>query len=129
MWKSLRLLAFLLLALTAASATDIWSIAEIPLNAQLAVQRDYLEWMHLPRWAGDCAEMLVVGITWIRPEAVDGQRPVLWLKERATGRYAAILGLNKGQLDSIRMTIAAEPVHVLPDVSIYRLCRPWTAGY
>ena len=97
--------------------------------AQRAVERDYLEWRHLPRWAGDCVDMIVVGVTWVEPEGVVGKRPVLWIKERGTGRYAAILGLTESRLRSVGWSIPAEPVLILPDVSIYRLCRPWSTGY
>ncbi len=129
MWKFILELALLPLLLTGAQPIPLDARTRVPLTAQLAVERDYLEWIHLPRWAGDCVDMPVVGITWIEPEGVDGKRAVLWLRERGTGRFGAILGLNEPRLRSTGITIPAEPVFVLPEVSIYRLCRPWTAGY
>ena len=129
MWKSLVLLVFMPFLLSASHAAPVDAGERVPLVSQLTVERDYLEWIHLPRWAGDCVDMPVVGITWIEPEGVVGKRPVLWLRERGTGRFAAILGITESRLHSIGMTIPAEPVLILPDVSIYRLCRPWSAGY
>ncbi len=129
MGKFILAFALLPLLLTSAQPVALDARNRVPLTAQLAVERDYLEWMRLPRWAGDCVDMPVVGITWIEPEGVEGRRPVLWLKEHGTGRYGAILGLTDSQLKSLGASIPAEPVFILPDVSIYRLCRPWTAGY
>ncbi len=129
MWKSFLVLALVPMFLSGAQAAVVDARQQVPLAAQVAVERDYLEWMHLPRWAGDCVDMPVVGVTWIEPEGVVGKRPVLWLKERATGRFGAILGLTEPRLRSLGSIVTAEPALVLPDVSIYRLCRPWTAGY
>lgn len=129
MWKFLVLLVLVPCLLSASHPAPLDARERVPQAAQLAVERDYLEWMHLPRWAGDCVDMPVVGVTWIEPEGVVGKRPVLWLRERGTGRFAAILGITESRLHSIGMTIPAEPVLILPDVSIYRLCRPWSAGY
>ncbi len=129
MWKSLVLLALMPFLLSASLAAPLDASERVPLASQLAVERDYLEWIHQPRWAGDCVDMPVLGVTWIEPEGVAGKRPVLWLRERGTGRFAAILGLTESRLRSVGMSIPAEPVFILPDVSIYRLCRSWTAGY
>ena len=129
MWKSLVLLVVMPFLLSASHASPLDPSERVPRAAQLAVERDYLDWIHLPRWAGDCVDMPVVGVTWIEPEGVVGKRPVLWLRERGTGRFAAIVGLTESRVRSIGMSIPAEPVLILPDVSIYRLCRPWSAGY
>ncbi len=129
MCKSLVLLVLMPVLLSASHAAPLDASGTVPLASRLAVERDYLEWIHQPRWAGDCVDMPVVGVTWIEPEGVVGKRPVLWLRERGKGRFAAILGLTESRLRSIGMSMPAEPVFVLPDVSIYRPCRPWSAGY
>lgn len=129
MWKPILTLALVPLFLVGAQPVSVDARTVVPFAAQIAVERDYLEWIHLPRWAGDCVDTPIVGITWMEPEGVIGKRPVLWLKEWATGRYGAILGLTESRLRSLEQSVPAEPVIVLPQVTIYRLCRPWSAGY
>ncbi len=123
------LLALVPLLLTGALPVAPDAPNRVPLTAPRIVARDYFERMRLPRGAGDCVEMTVVGITPIEPDGVEGKRPVLWLKEHGTGRCGAMLGLTDSRLGSIGASIPAEPAFILPDVSIYRLCRRWTAGY
>ena len=101
---------------------------QIPVAAGKTIQEDYLEWVHLPRLAGQCEELPVVKVEWITPRGVTGQRPVVWLK--ADGQFAAILGLSDAQAEWIGGNVSAQPLMLLQDVSIYQLCRfsdltPW----
>jgi len=101
---------------------------EIPAIARSTIAEDYLEWIHPPRLAGPCEEWPVIKVEWITPRGVAGKRPVVWLK--ADGKFAAILGITDAQAEWISGTVFAQPLMVLRDVSIYRLCResamtPW----
>ena len=126
MSKTLILLVLLPFLLTRAvpSAGDI----EIPLAARKTIQEDYLEWVHPPRLAGQCVELPVVKVEWITPSGVTGKRPIVWLK--ADGKFGAILGLADAQAEWIGGNVYAQPLMLLRDVFIYRLCRfsnvtPW----
>ena len=126
MSKTLIVLVLLPFLLTSAvpAAGDI----QIPVAAWKTIQEDYLEWVHPPRLAGQCEELPVVKVEWITPRGVTGQRPVVWLK--ADGQFAAILGLSDAQAEWVSGTVRAQPLMILRDVSIYRLCRfsdntPW----
>ncbi len=126
MSKTLILLFLLPFLLT--SAAPLVAEMEIPASAQRTIQEDYLEWIHPPKLTGPCEELPVVKVEWITPRGVTGKRPVVWLK--ADGKSAAILGLTDAQAEWISGTVTAQPVMVLRDVSIYRLCRfsditPW----
>ena len=127
MRKALLLLKFLAFILT--SAVPCPMEMDIPASARMTIQQDYLEWIHPPRLVGPCEELPVVKVEWITPRGVAGKRPVVWLK--ADGKFAAILGLTDAQADWISGTITAQPLMVLRDVSIYRLCShesqvtPW----
>ena len=122
------LLALILVPLVLTSATRQNPGTEIPESAWRTIQEDYLEWIHPPRLAGPCEELPVIKVEWITPRGVSGKRPVVWLN--ADGKFAAILGLTDAQADWISGTVFAQPLMVLRDVSIYRLCRvsaitPW----
>lgn len=127
MRKAILALKFLAFILTSAAP---WPVeADIPTSARMTIQQDYLEWIHPPRLAGPCEELPVVKVEWIMPRGVAGKRPVVWLK--ADGKIAAILGLTDPQAEWIAGTVSAQPLMVLRDVSIYRLCShesqvtPW----
>ncbi len=127
MRKTILLLKFLAFILTSAAP---WPIEmDIPESARMTIQEDYLEWIHPPRLAGPCEELPVVKLEWIKPRGVDEKRPVVWLK--ADGRFAAILGLTDAQAEWLGGFVLAQPLMVLRDVSIYRLCShesqvtPW----
>ncbi len=98
--------------------------ADVSASAEATILHDYLEWVHTPKLAGPCADVPVVRVKWVNPEGVVGTRPVLWVK--ADGRFGAILGLSHSQTRSIGRSVPAQPVLVLRDVSIFRLCRPWS---
>lgn len=124
--KTLILLALLPCLLTSAVPT-IGDIV-IPIAAWKTIQEDYLEWVHPPKFTGSCVELPVVKVEWITPRGVTGKRPVVWLK--ADGKFAAILGLTDAQAEWISGTVTAQPLMILRDVPIYRLCRfsditPW----
>lgn len=115
-------LVLLALLLTRAQVIDASFAPEIPYAAQATIRDEYLEWVHLPRMGGPCREQPVAQVTWIRPEAVIGIRPVVWMREDA--RWGAILGLEGLQVPSVGTSLFVQPVLVLPDVSIYRTCQP-----
>ena len=127
MKKVILLLKFLALILTSAVPCPIETV--IPTSARMTIQQDYLEWIHPPRLAGPCEELPVVKVEWITPRGVDGKRPVVWLN--AEGKFAAILGLTDAQAEWLGGIVSAQPLMVLRDVSIYRLCSheaqvtPW----
>ena len=122
---------FLLLTLLAPILTGIAACAaetDIPPAAETAIQEDYLGWIHPPKLEGPCEELPVVKVEWITPRGVSGKRPVVGLNVK--GKFAAILGLTDAQADWISGSVSAQPLMVLRDVSIYRLCRvsaitPW----
>ena len=116
--KVLLVLTLLLLALM---GTTTQAGIEIPESARRTIQDDYLEWIHPPKLAGPCQELPIIKVEWITPRGVSGKRPVVWLK--ADGKFAAILGLSDGQTEWMGGTVSAQPLMVLHDVSIYRLCR------
>ncbi len=118
MRKTILVLKFLAFILT--SAVPFPMEMDIPASARMTIQQDYLEWIHPPRLAGPCEELPVVKVEWITPRGVAGKRPVVWLK--TDGKFAAILGLTDAQAEWIGGTITAQPLMVLRDVSIYRLC-------
>ncbi len=102
--------------------------SEIPATARATIVEDYLEWVHPPKLTGPCEELPVIHVEWIQPRGVIGKRPVVWLK--ADDKFAAILGLTDAQADWIHGTVLAQPLMVLRDVSVYRLCKesantPW----
>ena len=124
--KTLIVLALLPFLLT--SAAPLVADIEIPASAERTIQEDYLEWIHPPKLTGPCEELPMVKVEWITPRGVSSKRPVIWLK--ADGKFAAILGLTDAQAEWISGMVSAQPVMVLRDVSIYRLCRlssvtPW----
>jgi hypothetical protein len=127
MRKAILLLKFLAFILTSAVPFPIET--DIPASARMTIQEDYLEWIHPPRRAGPCEELPVVKLEWIKPHGVDGKRPVVWLK--AEDKFAAILGLTDAQAEWLNGRVSAQPLMVLRDVSIYRLCShesqvtPW----
>lgn len=121
---ALTLIALIVLGWPSVHAHD----PEIPTNAETTIAEDYLEWIHPPRLAGPCEELPVIKVEWITPRGVTGKRPIVWLK--AEDKFAAILGLTDAQVEWIGGTVFAQPLMVLHDVSIYRLCResantPW----
>jgi len=118
MRKTILVLKFLAFILT--SAVPFPMEMDIPASARMTIQQDYLEWIHPPRLAGPCEELPVVKVEWITPRGVAGKRPVVWLK--ADGKFAAILGLTDAQAEWLGGTITAQPLMLLRDVSIYRLC-------
>lgn len=127
MRKVILLLKFLALILTSAAP---WPMEmDIPLSARTTIQEDYLEWIHPPRLAGPCEELPVVKVEWIMPRGVAGKRPVVWLKTE--GQFVAILGLTDAEAEWVNGIVTAQPLMVLRDVSIYRLCgrgarvTPW----
>ena len=126
MIKTLILLVLLPFLLTSAVPTEADIV--IPLAAWKTVLEEYLEWVHPPKLTGLCVELPVVKVEWITPRGVTGKRPVVWLK--ADGKFVAILGLNDAQAEWISGMVTAQPLMILRDVSIYRLCRfssvtPW----
>jgi hypothetical protein len=127
MRKAILLLKFLALILTSAAP---WPVEmDIPASARMTIQQDYLEWIHPPRLAGPCEVLPVVKVEWITPRGIAGKRPVVWLK--ADEKFAAILGLTDAQAEWIGGFVSAQPLMILRDVSIYRLCSreanvtPW----
>ena len=122
------LIVLMLLPFLLTSAVPTIADIEIPVAAWKTIQEDYLEWVHPPKLTGPCEELPVVKVEWITPRGVTGKRPVVWLK--ADGKSAAILGLTDAQVEWISGMVTAQPVMILRDVSIYRLCRfsditPW----
>jgi hypothetical protein len=127
MRKVILWLKFLALILT--SAVPGPTATDIPASARMTIQQDYLEWIHPPKLAGPCEQWPVVQLEWINPRGVEGKRPVVWLK--AEDKFAAILGLTDAQAGWLGGFVWAQPLMVLRDVSIYRLCSresqvtPW----
>jgi hypothetical protein len=126
MLKTLLVLMLISLALTRATTQNPGM--EIPESAWRTIQEDYLEWIHPPRLAGPCEEWPVIKVEWITPRGVSGKRPVVWLN--VDGKFAAILGLTDAQADWIGGMVFAQPLLILHDVSVYRLCHrsavtPW----
>ena len=126
MIKTLILLVLLPFLLTSAVPTEADIV--IPVAAWKSIQEDYLEWVHPSKLAGPCEALPVVKVEWITPREVTGKRPVVWL--RVEEKFAAILGLTDAQAEWISGTVTAQPLMILRDVSIYRLCRfssvtPW----
>lgn len=127
MRKVILVLKFLAFILTSAAPLPIET--DIPASARMTIQEDYLEWIHPPRLAGPCEELPVVKVEWITPHGVAGKRPVVWLK--ADEKFVAILGLTDAQAEWISGNVSAQPLMILRDVSIYRLCSheaqvtPW----
>jgi hypothetical protein len=125
--KAILLLKFLVLILTSAVPSPVETV--IPASARITIQEDYLEWIHPPRLAGSCEPLPVVKLEWIKPRGVNGKRPVVWLK--AGDKFAAVLGLTDAQAEWLGGIVSAQPLMVLRDVSIYRLCShesqvtPW----
>ena len=121
-------LMFLVLPILLTTAAPQNPDTDIPISARRTIQEDYLEWIHPPKLAGSCEELPVIKVEWITPRGVLGKRPVVWLK--ANGAFAAILGLSDSQAEWIGEVVSAQPLMVLREVSIYRLCRrfdgpPW----
>ena len=114
-------LMFLLLPILLTTALPRAADIEIPAAAHRTIQEDYLEWIHPPKLAGPCEELPVVKVEWISPRGVLGTRPVVWLK--ADDQFAAILGLSDSQAEWIGGIVSAQPLMVLREVAIYRLCR------
>lgn len=127
MRKVILLLKFLALILSTAVPCPVET--DIPISARMTIQEDYLEWIHPPRLAGPCEQLPVVKLEWIKPRGVEEERPVVWLK--ADDKFAAILGLTDAQAEWLGGLVWAQPLMVLRDVSIYRLCSresqvtPW----
>ena len=122
------ILVLMLLPMILTSATSLAADMDIPAAAEKTIQEDYLEWVHPPKLAGPCEELPVVKVEWITPRGVIGRRPVVWLKKE--GKIGAILGLADAQAEWIGGNVSAQPLMLLRDVSIYRLCRfsdatPW----
>ena len=126
MSKTLVVLVLLPFLLTSAVTTV--GDTEIPEAAWKTIQEDYLEWVHPPKLSGPCEELPVVKVEWITPRGVIGRRPVVWLKKE--GKFGAILGLSDAQAEWMSGMVSAQPLMLLRDVFIYRLCRfsdatPW----
>jgi hypothetical protein len=122
------ILVLMLLPMILTSAATWPAETDIPASAEKTIQEDYLEWVHPPKLAGPCEELPVVKVEWITPRGVTGRRPVIWLK--AERKFAAILGLADAQAEWIGGYVSAQPLMLLQDVSVYRLCRfsnvtPW----
>ena len=122
------ILVLLLLPMILTSATSLAADMDIPAAAEKTIQEDYLEWVHPPKLAGPCEVLPVVKVEWITPRGVTGRRPVVWLKK--DGKFGAILGLADAQAEWIGGIVSAQPLMLLRDVFIYRLCRfsdatPW----
>jgi hypothetical protein len=122
MWRSLLTFVLLMLLLLHTQPTASDFDPEIPVAAQKAILQDYLEWIHPPKWGGECEEMSVFKVSLIKPPGVEGVRPVLWLKH--TGEIGAILDLSHSDLRHLGPRVWAQPVIVLRDVSILRFCNP-----
>ncbi len=127
MRKVILLLKFLAFILTTAVPCPVTT--DIPASARMTIQEDYLEWIHPPKIAGQCEQLPVVRLEWIKPRGIEGKRPVVWLK--VEDKFAAILGLTDSQAEWLGGFVWAQPLMVLRDVSIYRLCSresqvtPW----
>lgn len=118
--RKIWLISFVLpLLLTTATARA--AEMQIPGAARRTIQEDYLEWIHPPKLAGPCEELPVARVEWISPRGVADQRPVVWLKAR--DKFAAILNLSDWQAETIGTTVSAQPLMLLRDVAIYRLCQ------
>ena len=95
---------------------------DIPVAAQTIIWQDYLEWIHPPKWHGDCEKMIVFKVTWMEPRGVHALQPVLWVK--TSDKFGAILGLSYDELRYIEHYVWAQPVMDLRNVIILRPCRP-----
>jgi hypothetical protein len=122
MWRSILTFGLVLLLLMQIQPPLVGFDPEIPVAAQTTISQDYLEWIHPPKWGGECEEMSVVKVTWIEPPGVDGIQPVLWVKH--AGEIGAILDLSYSDLRYVERRVWAQPVIGLRDVSILRFCRP-----
>ena len=122
MWRSILTFGLVLLLLMQVQPPLVGFDPEIPVAAQTTISQDYLEWIHPPKWGGECEEMSVVKVTWIEPPGVDGIQPVLWVKH--AGEIGAILDLTYSDLRYLGPRVWAQPVIVLRDVSILRFCQP-----
>jgi hypothetical protein len=122
MWRSILTFGLVLLLLMQIQPPLVGFDPEIPVAAQTTISQDYLEWIHPPKWGGECEEMSVVKVTWIEPPGVDGIQPVLWVKH--AGEIGAILDLTYSDLRYVERRVWAQPVIGLRDVSILRFCRP-----
>ena len=122
MWRSILMFGLVLLLLMQVQPPLVGFDPEIPVAAQTTISQDYLEWIHPPKWGGECEEMSVVKVTWIEPPGVDGIQPVLWVKH--AGEIGAILDLTYSDLRYLGPRVWAQPVIVLRDVSILRFCQP-----
>ena len=122
MWRSILTFGLVLLLLMQVQPPLVGFDPEIPVAAQTTISQDYLEWIHPPKWGGECEEMSVVKVTWIDPPGVDGIQPVLWVKH--AGEIGAILDLTYSDLRYLGPRVWAQPVIGLRDVSILRFCQP-----
>jgi len=122
MWRSILTFGLVLLLLMQIQPPLVGFDPEIPVAAQTTISQDYLEWIHPPKWGGECEEMSVVKVTWIEPPGVDGIQPVLWVKH--AGQIGAILDLSYSDLRYVERRVWAQPVIGLRDVSILRFCQP-----
>ena len=122
MWRALVTFVMVLLLIAHSEPIPIHWDPEIPIAAQTVIYQDYLEWMHPPKRGGDCEQMPVLRVTWMKPPAVDEQQPVLWVK--TPEKIGAILGLSYTDLRYLERTIWAQPVMVLREVIILRACQP-----
>jgi hypothetical protein len=126
--KTYPRIVFVLLGLMLAGAACRSTGMEIPSSAETTIREDYIEWVYTQKLAGACEELPVVKVEWIAPRGITGKHPVVWLK---TGdQFAAILRLANTQAEWIGGSVSAQPVMLLRDVPLYRLCRfsnvtPW----
>jgi len=121
MWRSLLTFVLLMLLLLHTQPTASDFDPEIPVAAQTTISQDYFEWIHPPKLGGECEEMSVFKVTWIKPPGVEGVRPVLWVKH--AGEIGAILDLSYSDLRYLGPRVWAQPVIVLRDISILRFCH------
>ncbi len=127
MRKVILLLKFLTLIFTSTTAYPMES--EIPWSARITIEHDYSEWVHPMRLTGSCELLPVIQVEWLTPWGVIGKRPVVWLK--VNGKVGAILGLTEAQAEQVSGIVEAQPLMMLRDVPIYRLCShealvtPW----
>jgi hypothetical protein len=122
MWRALLTFALVLLLLFHTQPTANDFDPEIPLAAQRTILQDYLEGIHPPKLGGECEEMSVFKVSLIKPPGGDGICPVLWLKH--AGKIGAVLDLTYSDLRYLGPRVWAQPVIVLRDVTILRLCHP-----
>jgi hypothetical protein len=112
----------ILLSLVRAQPKVVAFDPEIPIAAQTTIWQDYLEWVHPPKWHGDCEKIPVFKVTWMEPPGVNELQPVLWVK--TSDKFGAILGLSYDELRYIEHYVWAQPVMDLRNVIILRPCRP-----